>query len=86
MTSEEIIQDLRIYVSEQILDGEDVGLEATTPLIEWGILNSMEIAQLVAFIHDRFAVDVPVDAVTLDNFKDLDSLAKLVQGHSESPA
>ena len=86
MTSEEIIQDLRIYVSEQILDGEDVGLEPTTPLIEWGILNSMEIAQLVAFIHDRFAVDVPVDAVTLDNFKDLDSLAKLVQGHSESPA
>jgi acyl carrier protein len=86
MTSEEIIQDLRIYVSEQILDGEDVGLEATTPLIEWGILNSMEIAQLVAFIHDRFAVDVPVDAVTLDNFKDLDSLAKLVQGYSESPA
>jgi acyl carrier protein len=86
MTSEEIIQDLRIYVSEQILDGEDVGLEATTPLIEWGILNSMEIAQLVAFIHDTFAVDVPVDAVTLDNFKDLDSLAKLVQAYSESPA
>jgi len=86
MTSEEIIQDLRIYVSEQILDGEDVGLEASTPLIEWGILNSMEIAQLVAFIHDRFSVDVPVDAVTLDNFKDLDSLAKLVQGYSASPS
>jgi acyl carrier protein len=86
MTSEEIVQDLRIYISDQILDGEDVGLEATTPLIEWGILNSMEIAQLVTFIHDRFSVEVPVDAITLDNFKDLDSLAKLVQVHSESPS
>jgi len=86
MTSDEIVQDLRTYLSEQILDGEDVGLEGTTPLIEWGILNSMEIVQIVAFIHDRFSVDVPPDAVTLDNFKDLDSLAELVQGHSETPS
>jgi len=74
----QIIDGLRTYISEEVLDGEDIGLEATTPLIEWGVINSMEIAKLVNFIHGRFGVDLPSDKITLEHFQSLDSLSRLV--------
>lgn len=78
MSPSSIVDSLKSYVSSEILDGEDIGLEASTPLIEWGIVNSMEIARLVAFIHDRWGVAVPGDKITLEHFKDLDSISRLV--------
>lgn len=78
MRHEDIVRGLREFVSKRILEGEDVGLDGTTPLLEWGILNSMEMVRIVAFINERFAVDLPSHTIRLDNFKDLDSLARLV--------
>jgi acyl carrier protein len=78
MRHEDIVRDLREFISERILEGEDVGLDETTPLIEWGILNSMEMIRMVGFISERYAVDLPSDTIRLDNFKDLGSLARLV--------
>jgi len=73
-----VIDDLRGYISTEILDGQDIDLDASTPLIEWGIINSMEIARLVAFIQDRFGVEVPSDKITFDQFRSLDALSNLV--------
>lgn len=78
MNQASVQEALRSYVSSEILDGEDIGLEASTPLIEWGIVNSMEIARLVAFIQERFGVAVPGDKITLEYFKDLDSISRMV--------
>jgi acyl carrier protein len=69
---------LKQYISDKILDGEDVGLDATTPLVAWGLLNSMEIARLVAFVRKRFDVAISPDKVTVEHFKDLDTLTRLV--------
>lgn len=78
MTQAQIIDDLKAYISEEILDGNDIGLEATTPLMEWGVLNSMEIAGLVRFIHQRFAIDLPSETITLEHFQSLDALSRLL--------
>ena len=55
------------------LEGEDIGLEGSTPLIEWGIVNSLEISRLVAFISDRYGVAIPNDQIVLENFENLES-------------
>lgn len=78
MTESEVFDDLKRYISDRILDGEDVGLDATTPLIAWGLLNSMEIARLVTFVKKRFDVTIPHDKITIEHFKDLHTLTTLV--------
>ncbi len=78
--AEAALQSLTRYVAEEILDGKDIGLDAATPLLEWGVLNSLEIAKLIAHIKDHFGVSVPAEAVTADNFRDLGALTRLVVG------
>lgn len=83
MTQAQIIEGLKAYISEEVLDGQDIGLVATTPLIEWGVLNSMEIAGLVRFIQVRFGVDLPSETITLEHFQSLDALSRLVIGERQ---
>ena len=54
MDNSNIVKHLKEYVSKEILEGQDMGLDATTPLLEWGIINSIEIARLVVFIENQW--------------------------------
>ncbi len=78
-----VLESLKGYISCEILDGKDIGLDASTPLLEWGIINSIEIARLVSFIEGRFNVEVPADKILLEHFKDLTSLTNLVSELAE---
>lgn len=73
-----IAQSIRNFIAQTILDGKDMGLDDETPLLEWGIINSMEIARLVSFIQDQHGVSIPGDRIIPDHFKDIQSLAELV--------
>ena len=78
MEASEILQKLKGYISNEILDGKDIGLEASTPLLEWGIINSLEMARLVAFLQNRFSVEVPAEKIVVEHFRDLKSIAALI--------
>ncbi len=72
----QILSSLKNYIANEILDGEDLGLAGDTPLLELGVLNSIEIVRLVAFIDEQFGVKLEVRS---DNFKTLDVIAARVQ-------
>jgi medium-chain acyl-[acyl-carrier-protein] hydrolase len=74
----EVLAGLREYVADEVLEGRSEGLEPTTPLLEWGVINSMEIVRLIAFIKTAFAVDVPSEMIMAENFKDLQAITALV--------
>jgi acyl carrier protein len=78
MKQSEVLESLKGYVSREILDGKDIGLDGSAPLLEWGIINSIEIARLVAFIQNRFDVEVPGEKIVIEHFKDLNSITALV--------
>jgi acyl carrier protein len=83
----EVLEALKAYIIHEVLDGRDIGLEATTPLLEWGIINSLEIVKVLNFIRNRFDVEVPAEKVVAEHFQDLDSLTNLVMEIAqESPA
>jgi acyl carrier protein len=73
-----IFESLRAYVSERILQDSSVTIEPDTPLLEWGILNSISTLQLIGFIREQFQVDVPPEEVAGRNFKDLRSISQLL--------
>jgi acyl carrier protein len=78
MPQADVLSILTDYISREVLDGQADDLEPTTPLLEWGVLNSMEMARLLAFVRDTFAVQVPADRVIASNFKNLAAITNLV--------
>jgi clorobiocin biosynthesis protein CloN5 len=78
MHDQDVLDTLRNYVTDRILQDSSVMIEPETPLLEWGILNSISTVQLIGFIRERFQVDVPAEQVVGGNFKDLQSISQLL--------
>ncbi|MFC6018000.1 acyl carrier protein [Plantactinospora solaniradicis] len=69
------------YVSVRLLGEENAtDLTKNTPLLQLGVLNSIETARLVAYIRDTFGVRLSPAAMTATNFRDLETIARLVAG------
>ncbi len=72
------IEPLRAFIERDHLDGR-VTLADDAPLLEWGVIDSLALADLMAFIEERFAVSVPLEAVTPANFRTLQTIAAMLQ-------
>lgn len=82
---DQVIAELDRYVRDTFLDGdEDEGLTPQSPLLEWGVLNSMNTALLMTHVREHYGVLVPPTHITASNFRDLESIAGMVVGLSES--
>ena len=73
-----IIERLQRYIAQDILAGKDIGLNETTPLLEWGIINSLQMIKLMNFIDQEFTVDIPPDKLMAEYFTTISSIASLV--------
>ncbi|MFW6722506.1 acyl carrier protein [Streptomyces sp. MAR4 CNY-716] len=79
MSSDEISEKISAYIKERFLSGDqNKELENSTPLLEWGVLNSMNTALLLMYIRDELGVVVPPQGIVADNFKDIDSITQMV--------
>jgi acyl carrier protein len=78
MQRSEIIKRLKKHFAEDVLDGKDVGLDDATPLLEWGIINSLEIMRLLTFIREHFGTEIPYTDLSADNFTDISSIADMI--------
>jgi acyl carrier protein len=49
-----------------------------TPLLEQGLLDSLGLVKLVAFLERRYRLVVPEEEITPDNFRSLAAIRKLI--------
>jgi acyl carrier protein len=49
-----------------------------TPLLEQGLLDSLGLMTLVAFLERRYKLSVPEEQITPDNFRNLASIRALI--------
>ena len=78
MERDEVVRELTAYVVNRILQGDARGLDEHTPIIEWGLLNSLELMRLLSFIHQRFGVRLAPNAAVSRSFGSLGAVADLV--------
>jgi len=71
------LEPLRTFIEERHLDGRAT-LADDAPLLEWGVIDSLALADLMAFIEERFALSVPLAAITPENFRTLETIAKML--------
>lgn len=69
---EQFIKDVLEEVTGETI--EDNGL----PLLEEEMLDSMSILFLVSEIEDKYAIQVPMEDVVEDNFKNIESIVDYV--------
>lgn len=74
----EVLEQLKNYITKQVLDGKNIGLDETTPLLEWGVINSLEIVRLLTFIRTQFNVDIPNNQMIAENFMNLSVITDMV--------
>ena len=68
-------QQIRNYIVENFLFGDDNGLTDTDSFLESGIVDSTGILELVSFIESAFPLKVDDDELIPEN---LDSIANLL--------
>ena len=66
---------LRDFVAKELLDDDSQELTADTPLLAWGIIDSMSLIRLAEFIENELKVTVPPDE--LGDSRNLQNLATI---------
>ena len=67
------------YVKEELLKGRKIDLKPEDDLLSAGILDSLGILQMVAFIEDRFNYQVPDEDVVFENFVSIEALTNYLK-------
>ena len=66
------------FVRSELLHGRKATLTSDTDLLGAGIVDSLGILRLVAFLEDRFGVKVPDEDVVFENFESIGAMAAYV--------
>lgn len=78
---------LDYVVREYLEDGDDRTLDATTPLITGGIVDSFSMVSLKRFLERRYGITIPDAEATPDAFDTVGRIAILVEKiRSSAPA
>lgn len=63
------------YIKQELLRGRKADLKAGDDLLSNGIIDSLGILQVVAFIEERFHIQVPDEDVVFENFQSVKVLS-----------
>jgi acyl carrier protein len=67
------------YIKNEIIRNRNAKLGLDEDLLSAGILDSLGILQLVAYIDKTFSIQIPDEDVVYDNFKSINSLTSYLQ-------
>lgn len=77
------VADIRAFVLERLAPATGrTELQDDDDLIDSGVLDSLGIFQLVAFLEERFGIAIADTEITPDNFGTLERIERLVAGRA----
>ena len=78
-SAQEVKQTVKEYILKEFLPGENpAALTDTTPLITGGILDSLATIKLVAFLEERFGIQIQAHETMVDYLDTVPDIAQLV--------
>lgn len=73
-----VLAEIRAFVANWFRDGREDGLEADTPLVTSGIVDSAGVVEVVEFLERRFTLRLTDADISLRNCNTLRGLSELV--------
>ena len=79
MNTTQAAQQIRSFIEENYLFGGSDSLKDSDSFLEFGILDSTGILQLIEFLGDRFRITVTDEEVTPQNLDSIDKILAFLQ-------
>jgi acyl carrier protein len=87
MTAAHVIERTRAYITENFLYmRRDFRLDDNDSLLGSGIIDSMGVMEVIAFIETEFGVDVDDEEVTEENLGSIRAISRYVVARTEAAA
>ena len=67
------------YIKDEIMRNRNAKLDPDQDLLSAGILDSLGILQLVAFVEEKFGIKIPDEDVVFENFMSVNSLVSYLE-------
>jgi acyl carrier protein len=74
-----IIEQVRSYIVESFLLGDEGELTASDSLLESGVLDSTGVLELVAFLEQTFRIEVANEDLVPENLDSISNVASFVE-------
>ena len=75
---------LKSYIENSLLNGRSVATDEN--LLLSGLLDSLGVMSLVAYIEDNFEIAVPFEDVIIENFMTIEAMAQYIRSRKENDA
>ncbi len=72
---------LEYIVDEYIDEDDDMEIEADTPLISSGIVDSFSMVSLKVFLEKKYDIKIPDDEASPEAFDTVNAIVELVKKH-----
>ena len=83
MGTTDILNQLTRFVVDQFLDGDASELTPETPLLEWGVLDSLSMLVLLSYIEQDLGIPEPDEHVRPEHFQNLGPGRFIAVTHAE---
>ena len=70
--------ELTDFIKQEILHGRAVNLDQDQDLLGAGVIDSLGILRMVAFMEEQFGVQVPDEDVVFENFQSIGAMARYI--------
>lgn len=81
----QIRQELRQFVIDNFLFGQEGGLQDGDSFLENGIIDSTGVLELIAFLEARFGLKLAETDLTPENLDSIDKVARFVASRVPEP-
>jgi acyl carrier protein len=73
-------EDIRGFIVDNFLFGEDRGLKDDSSFLKEGIVDSTGIMQLVSFIQEQYLIQVEDEELTPENLDSIGKVSAFIEG------
>ena len=81
---DEIINKIKTYLKEEILQQPDRNIEPDEPLISSGLIDSFSLVDVALFVEDNYSVQIDDTELNADTFDTLNELSELILARQDS--
>ena len=78
------ISEIRSFIVENFLYGQDDGFSDDVSFLEKGIIDSTGVLELVSFVEDKYGISVDDEELVPENFDSLNNLAAYIARKSKN--
>lgn len=75
---------LKMYIETDLLGGtHNAPIGYHDDLLLSGLVNSLGVMRLVAFVQQQFGIEIPADDVVIEHFQTIDAIAGYIEARQQ---